>query len=463
MHVEKVLSFNNGWSILTTEKSEQWQEALAALATLDDKFISKAIGSENRYPLDIRDLYISLYEKYQELLSIEYHWADNPLTAEDRITFYADVPAIKSGVLASLMGIDEITGGDFAAVIYLHTPYYFSRGAIEVAVYFIPFNATVDHFLELGAKPEEYANIPTEEVCREDMVKLKALTNAVPIVLAFISPTAPEEITVEEVTPVKVGGHTIERTIEFAPEFYQAGVGLLSYFGEVLRQKDPTTKAKVRIEQEGNRVRLHIESPSGDIEIIEKQLEQYALVVSRQAEPETLLANRAHIMQLETQLDITRIQVKQAQDLLQLADGQYTQRINNLEKQLEFLQTQFAVQIMQTGQVIDLATKQSDSHERVQTALLTHSGMLFKDLLQEASGNQRLLDAVSNLHQNLLSGLTAIEVEEQIKQALTTVKQEKPGLLARIYAQVEGVTLKAGTGASLGWATDVIKQFIHTN
>jgi len=246
--------------------------------------------------------------------------------------------------------------------------------------------------------------------------------------------------------------------LNLPPEYYQASVGLLSYFGEILRQKDPTTKAKVRIEQEGNRVRLHIESPGGDIEIIEKELAQYALVVSQQAAPETLLANRAHIMQLETQLDITRIQVKQAQDLMQLAEGQYTQRINNLEKQVEFLQTQFAAQILQSGQVVQLVSQQAQSNERVQMALLAHGQLLFKDMLEESRGNFQLLSAIQSLHQNLLSGLTTIEVEEQIKQALETVKQQKPGLLARIYSQVEGAALKAGAGASLTWAAGLIKH-----
>jgi hypothetical protein len=190
-------------------------------------------------------------------------------------------------------------------------------------------------------------------------------------------------------------------------------------------------------------------------------LEQYALVVSRQAEPETLLANRAHIMQLETQLDVARIQVKQAQDLMQLAEGQYTQRINNLEKQIEFLQMQFAAQILQTGQVINLATKQNDSHERLQAVLLTHSDTLFKDLLQEAGGNQQLIDAVSNLHRNLLEGITTIEMEDQLERALSTIKQAKPNFLSRIGSQLEGAAYKAAAGSVLDWVTKWIEHHKH--
>lgn len=460
MFVQRILSLNNGWSILTTQKGEEWEEAKAVLNTLDDEFIIKSSRDSDGLPRSVDYTYNFLYYGYQQHIIDNYNWPDDALSKDNKIAVYSDDPPIKNGVLASLIGMDEITGGDFASTVYLHAPYYFTLGIIDVAVYFIASAEVIARVIEIGAKPEALANIPTEEFCRTEIAKLSTLTSRTPIVLAFFSPTAPEEIVVEEAS-FKASASVIERIIEFAPEHYQAGVGLLSYFGEILRQKDPNTKAKVRIEQEGNRVRLHIESPGGDIEIIEKELAQYALVVSQQAAPETLLANRAHIMQLETQLDITRIQVKQAQDLMQLAEGQYTQRINNLEKQLEFLQTQFAAQILQSGQVVQLVSQQAQSNERVQMALLAHGQLVFKDILEESRGNFQLLSAIQSLHQNLLSGLTTIDVEEQIKQALETVKQQKPGLLARIYSQVEGAALKAGAGTSLTWAANVFKHTMH--
>jgi hypothetical protein len=73
---------------------------------------------------------------------------------------------------------------------------------------------------------------------------------------------------------------TIVRNIEFAPEHFQAGVAILSYFGTVLRQKHPHTKATVRIEQDGLAVRLVIVSPDNETEVIEKTLSDYGLVMS---------------------------------------------------------------------------------------------------------------------------------------------------------------------------------------
>jgi len=266
-------------------------------------------------------------------------------------------------------------------------------------------------------------------------------------VLAFISPTFFEEIEVEEITPLKFGEHTIERTLEFAPEYYQASVGLLSHFGKILRDKDPQTKAKVRIEQDGNIVRLHIESAPGNIETIEERLEQYALIVNKQAPPESLLDNPGQIIELKAQLRVAQMQVETAYELKQLSDG----RITSLEKQVEFLQSQFAAQILQTDKVIDIVGRQNDSHERMQAALLTHSGTLFKDLLQESSGNQRLTEAVTSLQHNLLSGMAIIDIEDKLEQSLATIKETKPGFLGRIQKDLEGAAYKAAASSTITW------------
>ena len=449
--------------MLTTQKDEEWAGIQSALLQINDDLIVEGLSQEEQQDSLGSENYLPffLYVYYNGFLNITSGWVDKLQPISEEVYLKSRPKLIKNGVVASIVGIDELTDGDFANTLCLTIPFYYNAGVIDVYTILIPTTEAATHIISLGATAHQLSKLPTEEFCRRQLNKLMSLTSKAPVVLAFFSPTEPAEIIVEEVSTLKVAAPSIERTIEFAPEYYQASVGLLSYFGEVLRQKDSNTKAKVRIEQDGNRVRLHIESPDGDIEIIDKELTQYALVISRQAEPETLLANRAHIMQLETQLDIARIQVKQAQDLMQLAQGQSTQRINNLEKQVEFLQTQFAAQILQTGQVINLATKQNESHERLQTALLSHSDTLFKDLLKEASGNQQLMEAVGSLHRNLLEGITTIEIEDQLGRALSTIKESKPGFLGRISSQLEGAVSKEAAGSALKWVMQWIEQHQH--
>ena len=88
---------------------------------------------------------------------------------------------------------------------------------------------------------------------------------------------------------------TIIREIEFPAEYHQAGLSILEYFGTVVRQKYPDTAVKVRIEQEGLKVRMVIETPEGKKEPIEKTLTEYGLVVVGEKKPAEFLTDKFHV------------------------------------------------------------------------------------------------------------------------------------------------------------------------
>ncbi|MGI4762934.1 MAG: hypothetical protein ACRYF0_19640 [Janthinobacterium lividum] len=454
MYVERVLSINNGWSILTTQKREEWEESKKALRVLDNTFLDKQLSSiEEENNKKANFIYYLMYSYINYRLIDNSEWSgslpDVVMDIKKNFPIEAKNRAVKNGVYASLVGINELTGGDFTHSFYVNIPHYYNNGGIDVSILFIPTSNAIEALLGTGIHIRQIEYLPSEEVCRVQLSKLGLPSSPAPIVLAFFSPTEPEEITVEELSTPKISEASIERTLEFAPEYYQASVGLLSFFGKILRDKDPQTKAKVRIEQDGNIVRLHIESAPGNIETIEERLEQYALIVNKQAPPESLLDNPGQIVELKAQLRVAQMQVETAYELKQLSDG----RITSLEKQVEFLQSQFAAQILQTDKVIDIVGRQNDSHERMQAALLTHSGTLFKDLLQESSGNQRLAEAVTSLRHNLLSGMATIDIEDKLEQALATIKETKPGFLGRILKELEGAAYKASASSTLTWVT----------
>ena len=456
MYVESVISINNGWSMMTIQKKEEWEAVEKSIHQIDESFLSRLTQSITESKTVKYDyVYYVLYNSISHYLRSQRGWTgDLPgvgLDVNSHIPSIAKQRAVKNGVYATLVGINEITGGNFTTMLYVNSPHFYKLEAANISVILVPTSETIKHLLKSGIDLRQIESLPDEDVCRTQLAKFGAPISQAPVVLAFFSPSAPREITVEELTSLTVAGHTIERTIEFAPEHYQAGVGLLSYFGEVLRQKDPNTKAKVRIEQDGRFVRLHIESPTGEIETIEKELDQYALVISNQAPPESLFENRAHIMRLEHSLEMMSHQVKMAKDLKELTEGLHTQRVNNLEEQVDFLKKQVAAQLLQTGQVINLVAQQSNSHEQIQMALLTQSGLFFKDILQEASGNQRLAEAVNDLRHNLLSGMAIIDVEDKLEAALTTIKETKPGFLGRILKELEGAAYKASASSTVTW------------
>lgn len=109
----------------------------------------------------------------------------------------------------------------------------------------------------------------------------------------------------------------IAREIEFPPEYRQAGIGILSYFAQVLQQKYPDEPVKVRVEQEGIKVRLVIESPSGELkERIEKTLVEYGLVVTAQMPVEQFFEDKLQVVELRSELRIAHARIEQQTELL---------------------------------------------------------------------------------------------------------------------------------------------------
>lgn len=110
--------------------------------------------------------------------------------------------------------------------------------------------------------------------------------------------------------------NTIKRCIEFEPEYYQAGLGILNYFGTVVREKYPDGNAKVRIEQNGYSVIMTIETEDGEKETIEKLLQNYELVVIGEKAPETLFDSQLQIIELKQELGIAKVRIETQKELI---------------------------------------------------------------------------------------------------------------------------------------------------
>jgi hypothetical protein len=130
---------------------------------------------------------------------------------------------------------------------------------------------------------------------------------------------------------------TIERSIEFPPEYWTAGTSILSYFSHILTVKYPDKNIKVRIEQEGLLLRMIIDTPTGEIETIEKTLDEYAMVFTGQLPPESFLNDPFEIMALKNKLEITKLELRQAKELYEIASNKDRQRIDSLETQVNNL------------------------------------------------------------------------------------------------------------------------------
>lgn len=114
----------------------------------------------------------------------------------------------------------------------------------------------------------------------------------------------------------------IDRCITFEPEYYQAGLGILNYFGTILRDKYPDQNVTVKIEQHDLTVRMIIETEDGNIETLEKALHEYELVLKGQKSAEEFYLSPIKALELKNQLNIFKFQVDSQKEIIALQRGQ---------------------------------------------------------------------------------------------------------------------------------------------
>jgi hypothetical protein len=455
MYAVRVLSLNNGWSILSNEKPNEWKGIQNALLELTPEMVLQPSKIPSLVGSNINDEIAAMYLPLIWTYVIRKHgWQESYASPKQEGGNRFRLSNVKNLVATTLISPNFINQDELSRIIFIDGPRSLSLGLCDVTVIIVPTDSVKDLY-KTDDDLSSFAIMLSESECRINLHELSPIHNSSPIAIIFFSQE--KELFVVDEIPTIQQQSAVERSIEFEPEYYQAGVGILSYFGEVLRQNYPNVNAKVRIEQDGNIVRMHVESPTGDIEIVERELEKYALVISNQAAPETLFENKAYIMRLEHKLEVTKLEVKQANDMLQLTRDLTSQRVNNLEQEVSTLRQQIGMQLLQTGQVIELATQQTASNERIQLAQIGHAHTLFKDLLGEAHGNQALQNAIRSLEFNLMSGIATIDVQEQIKESLSVMQQNNPNLLARFAAQVESAGYGALAGPVLEWLKEHAK------
>lgn len=124
----------------------------------------------------------------------------------------------------------------------------------------------------------------------------------------------------------------IIRSIEFPPEYYHSGITILSYFADVLRHKKLSEQVKVAIEQSGLNVRLVIESPTGQRELVERTLETYALVVTGKEPIETLTTDPYEVLELKNQLRIASVQIENQREMLALRSSEVEETKASLKR-----------------------------------------------------------------------------------------------------------------------------------
>ena len=223
------------------------------------------------------------------------------------------------------------------------------------------------------------------------------------------------ELAMKLITSKDFSISSISRSIEFEPEHLQAGISILSYFNEVLSQKEPSVKAKVRIEQEGRKVKLQIvDLNASEKMIVESTLADYAAVVSGQLLPKDFLADKFHVMQLENKLELTKVELSTNRRILEMQSAQFEQQLRTLQDDVQFLRRQLAASIRLTSTQIDSQNELIELFENSRSSDLTSAFELIKTALM--TDRSKELDT------------------DELVSALSRVKEKEPSFFKKLQS-----------------------------
>ena len=224
----------------------------------------------------------------------------------------------------------------------------------------------------------------------------------------------------------------ITRSIEFQPDHYQAGLTILSYFGTIVRQKYPGKKISIKIEQEDLLIRMIIETPEGVRDELEETLEDYGLVVQGQKEPQDLLNNELEIAELRHQLRLANVQLESQKELYSLGREHSRKRLDSLEREVKWLRSH-------VGSVLSFSEKHVAAFDGI-----------FSDALEAAGqSGSALRSALSLLGEKLDAGLESSD-EDDVKAALSTVREENRTVFESVRSRLEELIIKGSISGASG-------------
>jgi hypothetical protein len=446
MHINGIISFNNGWQILQTEKSEALADIQDAIGSItietlrDDAEHRPRLFNDDRQSAPRISL-LSFHRSWERLMRRQ-EWGSYRARSESGRGINLYIRSLKDGVSTKMLAADRMML--FPNWVLVEVPKINQTGICDVAVLLVPHETILNgYFIEENRFRDPGLFF---ERCDGQIRDLMPIKHYAPFVVIGFSEIN-KEISLWEVPITQDDNYlhenTIERALEFPKEYYQAGISILSYFGDVLKQKYPGIQAKIRIEQDGNLVRLHIQAEDGSKEIIEKTLEEYAMVVTDKASPEILFEDKLQIMALNNKLEIAKMEVRQTRDLLMITENNYSGRVRTLEEEIGYLREQVGSQMMLVHGSHKIIEKQIEKEERILITQIETSNKLVKDLIDEAGSSRDLVLALTTINEKLVNGVAAQD-EETVKNAIVAVRENS----ADIFNELENALKNTMYGVS---------------
>lgn len=320
MYITQALSYGNAWARLTEEYPDHLGDIKQAVALLTPEHVANAKPIR---PISTSDSPLSQSYRLDgcwfDVMS-HLNWGPPPKnvipTSSGRKLTIRHLGHVRGNVSLALIRHREL----LSRWLYTVAPMASRVGVVDIPIALV---LTEDAQVALLHRPSPL-NANIFEVTRDELVALSPLSHASPFLILAASAQSSDihvvDLSREE--GVAFRQIVVNRSIEFPPQYHQAGLGVLTYFGTILREKYPNHDAKVRIEQDGLTVRLVIESENGDREIIEKALQEYELVVLGERPPEALLPTATAVIDLKNELRIAQVRIESQRDIISLQGEQ---------------------------------------------------------------------------------------------------------------------------------------------
>tara|TARA_R110000772_G_scaffold268366_2_gene395158 strand:+ start:14950 stop:16308 length:1359 start_codon:yes stop_codon:yes gene_type:complete len=315
MFIDKVISYKNAWG----EVSKNYSIELSDIQFALDDFIAGNVEIESdsgrSHPREAWEK--ALYDRGWELIDRTHYSTDGKRINIGRLG------PIRNGLSATFPfgSFDHISRW-----LFQQSTIAVKNGLIKIPIMLVPVR---DFAKELDT---HWMRRETFEINLSQLEMLAPLSHQYPFLIIGYSNqlgiNSPEVFELESDSYVEKDNSIIDRCIEFPPEYHQAGLDILNYFGTYLREQYPDENASVKIEQQGLKVRLVIQTKDGKSEIIEKALHEYVLIVTGAEPPEKFAKSDKLILELRNELRIAKFRLESQQDLIGMQNGRIDKLLN---------------------------------------------------------------------------------------------------------------------------------------
>lgn len=306
MYISKIISYNNGWEKLNNEKPELLNEIRLIFEKIN-------INSFNLFFFN-KNINYNTFTDYLYEIATDLSW-----NKDDGLFITKDKTNLLS--LSSLV---------FPNWLYSNLKTSFNKKQIDIGIVFnFEKEEYNKYFYENDNSDLMFSDFNS---IGERIMDMEPLNVDCKFIIIGLSDEEKDINLVEIKKDTYKKNEIIEKSIEFPSHLKQAGISILNNFARILDEDFPDTHAKIKIEQDGNLVRMIIESEDSEPKVIEEALEEYSLVMLGKKSPEDYTTDPVKLMEIKNELNITKVQIENAINIIAVKDQQILTQQSQIDK-----------------------------------------------------------------------------------------------------------------------------------